>query len=150
MTGVMRAMRRRWCTDGERGSAAVEAAVGVPAFLLFIGLVFAGGRVAIAAQSVQAAASEAARTASLARTATEAQANGYSAARRSLAEKGLDCNPSVNVNTSQFAVPLGERGDVAATVTCEVEVSDLAVPGMPGTIRIDKTMQSPIDIYRER
>jgi len=42
----------------ERGSASVEAAIGVPAFLLLVGLLVLGGRTAIAQQAVQAAASD--------------------------------------------------------------------------------------------
>ncbi|MFZ2428457.1 MAG: TadE/TadG family type IV pilus assembly protein, partial [Propioniciclava sp.] len=38
----------------ERGSAAVEAVIGVPALLLLVGLLVLGGRTAIAQQAVQA------------------------------------------------------------------------------------------------
>jgi len=58
--------------DCERGSATVEAVIGVPAFLLLLGLLIVGGRVAIAHQVVQSAASDAARAASIARTQTAA------------------------------------------------------------------------------
>ena len=57
----------------ERGSATVETVIGVPAFLLLIGLLVLGGRIAIASQVVQAAASDAARAASLARTVTDSK-----------------------------------------------------------------------------
>ncbi|MEL7975194.1 TadE/TadG family type IV pilus assembly protein [Isoptericola sp. F-RaC21] len=148
MSRLVRALRRR--CEGERGSASIEAAVGVPAFLLIMGLVFAGGRVAIAGQSVEAAATEAARSASIARTTGEAQGDALAAARRSLDEKGLQCAPRVDVDTSDFGSAVGVTSSVAATVTCDVAVGDLAVPGLPGTIRITKTMESPIDTYRER
>ncbi|HEY5275589.1 MAG TPA: TadE/TadG family type IV pilus assembly protein, partial [Coriobacteriia bacterium] len=52
----------------ERGSAAIETAVGVPAFLLFIALIIGAGRIAIARQAVEAAAAEGARSASIERT----------------------------------------------------------------------------------
>ncbi len=52
----------------ERGSVAIEAAIGVPAFGLFIAMIILGGRVEIAKQSVEAAAYEAARAASIERT----------------------------------------------------------------------------------
>jgi len=55
----------------ERGSAALEAAIGLPAFLLFVGLIIFAGRVAIATQAVDSAATQAARTASIARTAAD-------------------------------------------------------------------------------
>ena len=56
----------------EAGSAALEAAVGLPAFMLFVALVILGGRLAIATQAVQASAAEAARVASIARTQGDA------------------------------------------------------------------------------
>ena len=50
----------------ERGSAAVEAVIGVPAFALFVGLIIFGGRTAIDSRAVESAAADAARTASIA------------------------------------------------------------------------------------
>ena len=49
----------------EHGSVAIEAAIGVPAFGLFVAMIILGGRVEIAKQSVEAAAYEAARAASI-------------------------------------------------------------------------------------
>ena len=40
----------------ERGSAAVEAALGVPAFVLFVGLIIFGGRTATTHSAVESAA----------------------------------------------------------------------------------------------
>lgn len=62
----------------ERGSVAIEAAIGVPAFGLFVAMIILGGRVEIAKQSVEAAAYEAARAASIERTQSEAIAAGRS------------------------------------------------------------------------
>ena len=53
----------------ERGSAAIEAAIGVPAFALFVGLIIFGGRTATTHEALQSAAADAARSASLARDA---------------------------------------------------------------------------------
>ena len=39
---------------------------------------------------------------------------------------------------------------VTATVTCKVDVADLAIPGLPGTRTITATASSPVDAYRER
>ena len=64
-------------TRDERGSATVEAVIGVPAFLLLIALLVLGGRIAIAHQVVQAAASDAARAASIARTAASARSGRH-------------------------------------------------------------------------
>lgn len=135
----------------ERGSASIEAVIGVSAFVLLGSLVIAGGRVAIAQASVESAASEAARSASIARTQAEADVTAASGAAASLANQDLRCtSSSVSVDTSGFASPVGTPATVAATVSCAVDVSDVALPGVPGSITITRTMTSPIDTYRER
>ena len=68
-----------------RGSASVEAAIVLPAFVLFVGLIIFGGRTAVAHQVVESAAADAARSASIARTRTEASADAQRAAETSLA-----------------------------------------------------------------
>ncbi|MGB0191663.1 MAG: TadE/TadG family type IV pilus assembly protein [Nocardioides sp.] len=135
----------------ERGSVAIEAAIGVPAFGLFIAMIILGGRVEIAKQSVEAAAWEAARAASIQRTQSEAISSGRSAATSSLHDQGLQCaTTNVTVNAAAFNAPLGTTAQVTATVTCKVDVSDLAIPGVPGTRTITATASSPVDAYRER
>ena len=135
----------------ERGSVAIEAAIGVPAFGLFIAMIILGGRVEIAKQSVEAAAYEAARAASIERTQSEAISSGKSAANSSLNDQGLQCaTTNVTVNAAAFNAPLGTTAQVTATVTCMVDVADLAIPGLPGTRTIIATASSPVDAYRER
>ena len=135
----------------ERGSAAIEAAIGVPAFGLFIAMIILGGRVEIAKQSVEAAAYAAARAASIERTQSEAISSGKFAATNSLNDQGLQCSTTnVTVNAEAFNAPLGTTAQVTATVTCKVDVADLSVPGLPGTRTITATASSPVDAYRER
>ena len=135
----------------ERGSASVEAAVGVPAFLLLVGLLVLGGRTAIAQQAVQAAASDAARAASIARTVSTARADASSAAHTSLTNQHLDCaTTAVAVDTVAFGTPVGTPGQVSATVTCALRLDDIGLPGIAGTKTITATMSSPLDTYRGR
>jgi len=135
----------------ERGSAALEAAIGLPAFLLFVGLIIFAGRVAIATQAVDSAATQAARTASIARTATDAGATARSAATSSLTSQRVNCvSTAVTVDTAGFAAPVGTPATVTATVRCVVNLADLAVPGVPGTRTVTATASSPIDTFRER
>lgn len=135
----------------ERGSAAVEAAVGVPAFVLFVGLIIFGGRTAITHQSVESAAADAARAASIERSATVAENKAISAATTSLANQGIDClDVDVSVETSQFRRAVGETAAVSVTVRCRLDLSALAVPGVPGNRLIKATASSPIDTWRER
>jgi Flp pilus assembly protein TadG len=140
-------IRRR----SDRGSAVIEAAIGVPAFMLFVVLIIGAGRVAITHQSVEAAAAEAARSASIERTQTAATQAATQAAAAALANQKLQCvSTQITLDTTGFASPVGTPATVTATVTCVVNLSDLAVPGLPGALTITETMSSPIDTYRER
>lgn len=136
----------------ERGSATLELAVVAPGLLMIIALLVLGGRITIASGSVEHAAAEAARAASLARTATAAVADGETAARASLQQQGLSCvgAPQVTIDARQFARPAGQAATVSATVTCDVSLADIAIPGTPGSRTLTETVHSPIDTYRTR
>ena len=134
----------------DAGNAALELVVLAPVLVLLLGLVVAAGRTSIAQGSVDAAARDAARQASIALTPGSAQAAAQSSARAALGRDGLDCDPVVVVNTSQFGVPVGEQAAVTATVSCQVPLSDLVVPGLPGSRTLRFTFTSPLDPFRER
>ena len=140
-----------WWSGDERGSAAIETVVVVPAFVLFVLLIVYAGRLAVTEQAVEAAAGEAARAASIARTAGQAQRDATTGAAASLRNQGLTCvSQHVAVDTSGFATPVGSPARVSATVTCQVDLSDLALPGLPGARAVTATLTSPIDTYRGR
>jgi Flp pilus assembly protein TadG len=135
----------------DEGNAALELVVLAPVILFLLGLVIAAGRTSIAQGSVDAAARDAARQASISLTRAAAQAAAQSSARAALSQDGLDCNPVVHVDTSQFAtVPVGQLAWVTATVKCRVPLSDLVVPGLPGSRLLSYTFTSPVDPFRER
>lgn len=134
----------------ERGSAALELAVLAPVLLALVGLVIAAGRTSIAQGSVDAAARDAARQASIALTPQAAQAASRASASAALRADGLDCRPSVSVDTAGFGVPPGQPAAVSATVTCTVSLSNLALPGLPGHRTLTATFTSPLDVYRSR
>jgi len=151
MTGIR--LRHRFPTHrsdaGERGSAAIEAAVGVPAFALFVGLVIVGGRIAIAHQAVQTVAADVARAASIARTADDAQASASQAMTAGLANQQLQCAATdLTLDTAGLASPPGVTGTVTATVSCTVDLADVSVPGVPGAHTVTATMTSPVDAWR--
>ena len=136
-------------TRDERGSATVEAAIGVPAFLLLTALLVLGGRIAIATQVVHRppATPPAWRHRY---TAASARADASTAARHSLTNQDLACaTTSVTVDTSAFGTAVGTAGQVRH-VTCGLPLGDLGVPGLSGTKTITATMSSPLDTYRER
>lgn len=135
----------------ERGSEAIEAVIGMTAFVLFIGLIGGAGRIAMAQQAVEGAAADAARSASIARSKGAAGSSASASATASLANQKLRCSSrQVSVDTSGFAAPVGTPSGVSATVTCVVNLSDISIPGLPGSKRLSATMSSPLDTYRER
>lgn len=135
---------------GESGSAAIEAAIGVPAFVLFVGLIICGGRFATTHQSLQSAAAEAARSASIARDARGATIDAREAATASVTNQDIGCGQiDVRVDTADFSKSAGQPGTVTVTVSCRLDLSDLSVPGVPGSRVLTATMSSPIDTWRQ-
>ena len=134
----------------ERGSMSVEAAVLLPVVVLLVAVLVYGGRYSLARQAVQAAASDAARTASLARTASQATSTANRALPGQLASNGLACqSAAVRVDTRGFAVPAGTPATVTATVSCTIATHDLPVVGQV-PVTVTATATSPLDTYRER
>lgn len=144
-------MTRPWSRD-ERGSASIEASIGVPAFVLFVGLIIFGGRTATTHQAVETAAADAARAASIERTETSARSKAISVAAVSLSNQDLRClDVDVAVNASEFSRAVGEPASVSVTVRCRLDLTDLSgVPGVPGSRLIRATVTSPVDTWRER
>jgi Flp pilus assembly protein TadG len=141
---------RREC-GREDGNAALELVVLAPVILFLLGFVIAAGRTSTAQGAVDAAARDAARQASISLTPAAAEAAAQSSARAALSQDGLDCNPQVLVDTSQFdTVPVGQPASVTAIVKCRVPLSDLVVPGIPGSRLLTFQFTSPLDPFRER
>jgi len=148
MTG--RRPARTWLGRADDGNAALELVILAPVLLGLLGLVIAAGRTTIAQGSVDAAAMDAARQASISLTPAVAQGAGQASARAALQQDGIDCAPVVVVDTSQFATPPGEPATVTATVSCTVSLSSLSLPGLPGSARLRASFTSPLDLYRSR
>jgi Flp pilus assembly protein TadG len=135
----------------ERGAAAVEITLLVPVLVIFLGLLIAGGRLWFARTAVIEAAHTSARAASLARTATQATADGQSAATASLSTAGLVCvDRSVVIGTAAYRVPVGTPATVTSTISCGVLFSDILLPGMPGSIALSGQGAAALDTYRGR
>lgn len=132
---------------GARGSSSVEAAIIVPVLLMFLLVILAGARIALAQQAVAGAAAAGARAASLERTEAAGAAAALEAVQIDLAGADLACTPSTSV-TGQWHHGLGEAGVVRVTLTCRVRIADLMIPGLPGEIVITRRAESPIDRYR--
>jgi len=127
-------------------------AILAPALLAMISLAIYAMRLQVADEAVAFAAHDAARIASLARTEGDAVRTARDTARATLQREDLPCQgtPDVQVDASDFAKPVGETAVVSATVSCTLLLSDLGLPGVPGTKVITATFTSYLDQYRGR
>ena len=137
---------------GERGNAALELVILAPVIVLLIGMVVAAGRTTIAQGSVDAAARDAARQASIARSPADALTAAQASASAELAGESLNCTPTIEMPglDQAFAIPVGEPASVTAIVSCTVSLSDLLVPGLPGSKLLTGKFTSPLDPFRGR
>lgn len=120
-----------------------------PVLVLFMLGVFWVGRFIIAEGALDEVARNAARAASLGPDAATGQAAAYAAAQDTLDAQGLKCEGvDLDVDTSGFAVPIGQPAQVVVTVSCTVTNEDLVFPGIPGGVLISSAFTSPIDSYR--
>ena len=142
------ARRRAW---RDRGSAALGAAIFTPVFLMLLGVVIAAGRIQLAQGAADAAARDAARTASLAASADVAESEAREAALASLGRSGLACSEvAVTVDAGGLEAPVGQAATVTATVACTAPLNDIALPGMPGSKALTGRMTSVVDKWRSR
>ncbi|MFC9076737.1 TadE family protein [Streptomyces sp. NPDC057062] len=148
----MRSTRRYWKrARGDEGSVALEAAIIMPSLIMFVCLAIAGGRLVTSGAKIDAAAEDAAREASLHRTAASAQQAAHQAATESLTDQGITCaSTHVAVDTGGLTVAIGQVGTVTVTVNCTVNLSDLLLPGVPGTRTLTSRATSVVDQYRQR
>lgn len=131
------------------GSDSIEALILFPVLILLIGVMVIAGVVAVSHDAVDAAASSAARAASLERTPEAAISAAQRVAAENLRVSSAPCRDArVTVDTSGFAVPLGQEATIAVTVHCQVAVNAL-VPGGGGRT-ITGAARSPLDLYRQR
>jgi len=116
-----------------------------PVLLALLLLVVAGGRLADTRGQVDAAARDAARAGTIARSPGDARRGAFEAAKARLHGGGVGCRAlTVDVNTAGFRA----GGDVSTTVTCVVDLGDLTLLGVPGTRSVRATAVEPIDTFR--
>ncbi|WP_243088263.1 TadE/TadG family type IV pilus assembly protein [Streptomyces sp. 891-h] len=135
---------------GERGSAAVEAALLTPALVMLLSLALAAGLLVRAGNEVDAAAKAAARAASISRSPAAAQRAAYAAARDSLSGQIACASTQIRADTSALNVPVGQVSKVTVTVRCTVDYSDLLMPGVPGSKTLTSSFSSTVDRFRQR
>jgi Flp pilus assembly protein TadG len=136
----------------DRGSMAVEFVVAVPGFLILLLLVAAGGDWVSSSGQIGAAASDAARAASLARSGAEANTLADKAAD---ADLGGVCSGGVPV-TTVTPLPAGavfgspQNTDVQVTVKCTGNLQAFKVIGFPVTTTFSRVAVDPLDPFVQR
>ena len=135
----------------ERGSSvAVEAALVLPVAMLFVGLVIGMAGHALAQQAVTAAATRAARAASLERSQTSAERAALDAAVTELGNSRITCTDAqVSVDARGLAAPMGTVASVTVRLTCRA-VFPVSMPGFPASRSLTGEGTSPVDTYRGR
>ena len=129
----------------ERGSASVELVLLAPVLVGMLCLVAALGRVQNAHADIDAAVRDAARAASIERTASAAQLSGERAALAGLNADGYRCAPlSVDVDTTGFAAD----AEVNVTATCTLRLSEVTGMGIRTSTTITSRFSEPIDRFR--
>jgi Flp pilus assembly protein TadG len=143
--------RLRQRLSSQDGAVTTEVALYVPAAVVLICVVWAFGATVNASSAVDSAAHNAARRASIARTADRAEHDAATTARQILDEHHLRCHAiSVTVDTRGFTVPVGQPAEVSVDVSCQISLADLYVPGLPGERTIHEHGISPLDTFRAR
>ncbi|WP_406834860.1 pilus assembly protein [Streptomyces sp. AHU1] len=135
----------------DRGSVALTTAVFWPVGLVLFGLLIACGRIALAEGAADAAARDAARTASLSADPATGQAKALQAAQASLDSSGVRCaDITVAVDVSGLSVPVGQAAQVTVTVSCTAPLADLLLPGVSGAKTLTSTKTSVVDTWASR
>ena len=131
----------------EGGMATLEVVLALPVLIMLALFVVGLGRMAEARSTVDAAAFDAARAASLERNPSMARAVGENAAHASIGATGIACNGlDIQVDVSNYI----SGGHVAATVSCTANLADVQLAGFSGSKRFTSTATVPIETWRSQ
>ena len=128
-----------------RGSAAVELVLITPVLITLMLFVVMLGRLGTARATVDAAARDAARAASIARTPGEARSAAIDAAAVSTRTADVRCAPlTVDITSDTHPGAM-----IEATVSCTIPLGDLAAGlHIPASRTLTAHFAAPIDQYR--
>ncbi|MGI8328690.1 TadE family protein [Actinomadura scrupuli] len=143
--------RRRLRGPGaDRGTMSLELVIVTPVFIGFMMLLAGFGRIVDVQSQIDGAARDAARAASVARGKDGPGGARSMAERAAVASLGGDgwCSggPKTTVDVSDW----GPGGQVTATVSCSVDLGDVAWIGIPGTKSMRGSATAPIDRFTRR
>ncbi len=131
----------------DQGSMSVELVILTPVFLLFLLLVVACGRYVDLNGELQATTRDAARAASIQRSAVLAQGAANAIVAQGLPARA-NCQPvQVNYQPAPAGNP-GTIGSVTTSLTCTVSYDQLGLLGLPGSATLSNESTAPLDNYR--
>lgn len=135
---------RWWRAD--RGSAATELTLLTPVLVMLLVLVaVVAHRVVDARLRLDSAAHQAARAASIERSATGAERAAKDIAAAALGSVGPSCADfAVVTDSSGFRA----GGTVTVTVSCSVDLTGGLLLGVPGRTGVTATATEPVDTFR--
>lgn len=138
--------RGRRDETGERGSSVVGLVILTPMMATLLFFVVAAGRLGVIESKLTSAARSAARAASQTQSVSTAQATASMTAEAALdhLETGCHGGPQVRV----LELDLRPGGKVRIRISCVVSLSDLTVPGLPGSRTVSADSMSVVDRFR--
>lgn len=120
---------------------AVELVLLTPLLVAFTLLIVAFGRYVAVRGEVEALSRDAARAASVQRSAAGAAA-AVSATVAASRRPGRTCSPA---SMSGALVP---GGNVTVTLSCEVSYAGLGLIGLPGSVTVEASSSAPLETFR--
>ena len=139
----------------DRGSMAVEFVIAAPALVLLLLLVSAGGQWLNLTGDVSAAARDAVRSASLARTFDVAQQDAQAQAQADLNGVCGGGGPTASLELIQGGAPVGPGAFgtaqvVRVTVSCVASLGVFRTIGFPVSQTFTGTAAAPLDPFEDR
>ncbi len=124
---------------------AIELVVLTPVIVFFALVALALGRFELVREEMVSAARAAAEAASVVPSAGDAQQAALAAASPIVANQVHSCTQLNVVADTDHFVP---GGFVKVVVSCQINFTDLSIPGMPGHTAVQVAVSAPIDPFR--
>lgn len=139
---------RLWQRKGaaERGSSVVGLVILTPMMATLLFFVVAAGRLGVIESKLTSTARSAARAATQSQSVSAAQAAASTTAAATLDHLNTSCHGGPKVSVLELDLRPG--GKVHLQVSCVVMLSDLAVPGLPGSRVVSADAISVVDWFR--
>jgi Flp pilus assembly protein TadG len=128
-----------------RGAVAVETAALIPALVLVVAVAAMGWRLWWARAQLTSATESAARYVAAAGWTADTRAGATQMIFTDLNTIGLYCTQI----QADISIHVSDKPTVTATSHCRVKLSDLLIPGIPGSIQVSAQSSQVCDTFRE-